>query len=256
MKNKNKKYELTTDTKFCLGKRLFRIKALISFGKVKAGDLGGYIEKEENLSHDGNAWVYDEAKVCGNAKVSGDAEVYGDACVSGDALVLTDAKVSGNALVFDRAEVGGKAVIYGNAKVYGKAEVYGKSKVFDEAEIYGNAWVCGDSCVYCNAKVSGDAKVSGNACVCGNAKVSGDAKVSCDAWVCDDADYLCFKGLGSQNQSTTFFKSKDGHIHVLSGRFIGNLTTFEKRYKLDQSNNKYVKEYLACIEVVKIHFEV
>nr|WP_243133461.1 hypothetical protein [[Ruminococcus] torques] len=57
---------------------MFRIKALIEFGNVKAGDLGGYIEKEENLSHMGDAWV------SGNARVFGDAQVFGDARVSGD----------------------------------------------------------------------------------------------------------------------------------------------------------------------------
>ena len=49
------------------GKKLFRIKALIEFGNVKAGELGGFVEKEENLSHDGNAWVCGNAVVCGNA---------------------------------------------------------------------------------------------------------------------------------------------------------------------------------------------
>ncbi len=41
----NKKYELTADSKVVLGKKVFRIKALISFGNVTAGDLGGYVEK-------------------------------------------------------------------------------------------------------------------------------------------------------------------------------------------------------------------
>ena len=42
---------------------LCRIKALKDFGDVKAGDLGGYIEDYKNLSHDGNCWIYDNAKV-------------------------------------------------------------------------------------------------------------------------------------------------------------------------------------------------
>lgn len=74
-----KKFELTTDTKMFLGRKLFRIKALISFGNVKVGDMGGYIEKEENLSQYGNAWVSGNAEVYGNAKVYGDAEVSGNA---------------------------------------------------------------------------------------------------------------------------------------------------------------------------------
>ena len=78
-----KKFELTTNTKMFLGKKLFQIKALISFGDVEVGELGGYIEKEENLDYDGDAWV------SGDACVSGDARVYGNACVSGDACYTT-----------------------------------------------------------------------------------------------------------------------------------------------------------------------
>lgn len=74
-----KKYELTAEFIEKWGKKLFKIKALISFGSVEAGELGGYIEKEDNLAHDGNAWVYGDAEVCGNAWVYGDARVYGNA---------------------------------------------------------------------------------------------------------------------------------------------------------------------------------
>ena len=84
-----KKFELTTDTKMHFGRKLFRIKALVSFGNVKAGDMGGYVEKEENLSHLNEAWVSGNAKVYGNAKVSGNAKVYGDAWVSGNADYAT-----------------------------------------------------------------------------------------------------------------------------------------------------------------------
>ena len=69
-----KKFELTSEfITNIFGTKLFRIKALIEFGNVKAGELGGFVEKEENLSQDGNAWVYDNACVCGNACVYGDA---------------------------------------------------------------------------------------------------------------------------------------------------------------------------------------
>ena len=76
---KVKKFKLTSEFIVDIsGVKLFRIKALIEFGNVKAGDLGGYIEKEENLSHMGNAWVSGDAWVSGNAWVSGDARVFGN----------------------------------------------------------------------------------------------------------------------------------------------------------------------------------
>ena len=70
-----KKYELLQDQtiEWC-GRTLCRIRALRDFGDVHAGDVGGYIECERNLSQDGNAWVYDDARVCGDAWVSGNTD--------------------------------------------------------------------------------------------------------------------------------------------------------------------------------------
>ena len=65
-----KKYELTSETKIVFGHVLYRIKALSSFGYVSAGDLGGFLESEKNLSQNGNAWVSGNAEVYGNAEVS------------------------------------------------------------------------------------------------------------------------------------------------------------------------------------------
>ena len=92
-----KKYEFTGETKEI--KLLFRtavlhrIRATVSFGFVKIGDLGGWIEKEENLSHEGKAWVCGDAEVCGDAKVCGDAEVWGNAKVWGNAEVFSASHV-------------------------------------------------------------------------------------------------------------------------------------------------------------------
>ena len=75
-----KKYELLKNDTITApnGKTLYRIKALIDFGVVLAGSLGGYIEKEDNLTHTGNAWVYGDARVYGDAQVSGDTRVSGN----------------------------------------------------------------------------------------------------------------------------------------------------------------------------------
>ena len=95
-----KKFELTNEfVTNMFGTKLFRIRALVEFGDVEAGELGGYVEKESNLGHDDNAWVYDNAQVSGNARVYGNAWVYGDAQVSGDALVYGNARVCGDARV-------------------------------------------------------------------------------------------------------------------------------------------------------------
>lgn len=82
-----KKYELTEETLAVDGHVLHRIKALRDFGNVKKGNIGGWIENEDNLSHCGDCWVYGYAKVYGNAEVYGYANVYGEAKVCGEAKV-------------------------------------------------------------------------------------------------------------------------------------------------------------------------
>ena len=73
------KYQLTEDALTVNGRTLYRIIACVDFADVKAGEMGGYVEKEENLSQDGNAWVCGNAKVYGNAWVCGNAKVCGNA---------------------------------------------------------------------------------------------------------------------------------------------------------------------------------
>jgi carbonic anhydrase/acetyltransferase-like protein (isoleucine patch superfamily) len=225
-----KKFELTTEfITNMFGKKLFRIKALVEFGNVKAGELGGYVEKEENVSQDGNAWVSGDARVSGNAWVYGNARVYGNAEVSGDAWV------SGNAWVYGNARVSGNAEVSGNAWVSGNARVYG------DAEVSGNAWVSG------NARVSGNAEVSGNAWVSGNARVYGDA------WVSGDADYALVQGFGTEFRCTTFYRGKNKKIMVNCGCFHGDLEGFRKQVK-ETRNGKIAKEYLMIADLMEYHF--
>ena len=112
------KYKILKDQYIeAVGKKLYRIQALKDFNGVKAGDTGGYIENESNLSQYGNAWVYDNARVYGNAWVYDNARVYGNAWVCGNARVSGNAQVSDNAWVYDNAWVCGNAWVYGNAQV-------------------------------------------------------------------------------------------------------------------------------------------
>lgn len=233
-----KKFELTTDKIKNNGVTLHRIKALIDFRDVKAGELGGYVEKETNLSQYGDAWVYRHAQVFGNA------------------LVRDNACVCGNGLVF------GEARVYGNAQVLGNARIFGNALVFEDALVSESAWVYGDARIYSDAKASGTARINGSACISGNAHISGDALVYGNTWLCSnaqvssDADYICLKGFGSRNRNTTMFRTENGNICVSCGCFIGSLQEFENKVKETHGNNKFAKEYLALIEAAKIHFEV
>ena len=115
------KYKLTDETKQINGITLHRIVCVTSFASVSAGEIGGWVESENNLSQFCNAWVYDNAEVYGNAKVCGDAKVYENAWVYGNAKVC------------------------GNAKVYGNADVCGDALVCDDDDyiVMKNNWSSG-----------------------------------------------------------------------------------------------------------------
>ena len=137
----NKKYELTDETKGIGGIALHRIRALMDISRygVRAGDIGGGIEAESNLSQDDDAWVSGDAWVYGDALVNGNARVYGNAVVCGDAVVSGDARVYGEALVCGDARVYGEALVNGNAEVSGNAEV----KSIRDYAVFKNGWSSG-----------------------------------------------------------------------------------------------------------------
>lgn len=245
-----KKYELTDETfEFGWG-TLYRIRALKAFGDVKKGDLGGWIESEDNLSQYRNCWVYDDAMVSGKATVIDNAVVRGTAHVYGKAYVGDNASVSGTAWVCD------KASICDNAKIYGNAGVSEEAVVYDDAEVFENASVHGTVEVHQKAKVYGVAEVYGSFEICGRAEVFGDAKIrdACGIYgeskVSCSGDVLTMGPIGSREEYTTFAKSRLG-IEVACGCFSGTIEEFEERVKMVHQGNRYEKQYLIAIRVAK-----
>lgn len=138
-----RKYEFTGETKKSCGKILHRIRAVRNFNGVKKGQLGGYVESEDNLSHDGNAWVGGKAIIYGNAHIGGNADIGGYAEVGDNARVVGNARVNDHAKVFQNAQVFSNAVISGNSWVYGSAWVGGNTQAH-------GAWIFGNSRISSN----------------------------------------------------------------------------------------------------------
>lgn len=182
------------------GRTLYRIKALRSFKWVSAGDIGGYIEGEHNLSQIGTCWVFDDAKVFDKAivryeaEITNEAQVFGEAIVEERSIVADQAKVYGYATlrddsmtmghgeVYEYARLSNKAVVENHAKVYGHARVTGYSFVDDDAKVYGYSVIDG------NARIYEHASVKDNGIVRGYANLSGHATVSKYGLVSDMAD--------------------------------------------------------------------
>lgn len=185
-----KKYEFTEEILETTRGTLKRIRAIKDFGTVKKGDLGGWIEKEENLSHEGLCWVageakvYNDAKVRGNAIVSGRAQVFDTSRILDEATVLGEATIYDDCGVFDNATVGGdacliqKACVFQNASVIGGAKICGEAMVYGRTFVYGNARCLGYAEVFDNAKVSGQSRITDDTRIFDNAEIRGEAVIS------------------------------------------------------------------------------
>ena len=133
----DKKYELIESDI----KGLYRVKALKDFGYVKKGDIGGYVENPNNLSHEGYCWIYDNAKIYSNARIYGNSEVS-------DYVVIQD-----NARIYGNSQISDCAVVQGSARIYGDCEI------LDYAIIRDNALIYGDSVISGNAFAGGDTEI-------------------------------------------------------------------------------------------------
>src|SRR3972149_11616617 len=85
-KTEGRKYRLIRDEH---EDGFFRIQALIDFvtkaGCVVAGDIGGLVSGEHNLSQEGNCWIHGTAAVLDAASIFDNAQVFGNASVHGTA---------------------------------------------------------------------------------------------------------------------------------------------------------------------------
>ena len=128
--NMKAKYVFTGKTKESItGRLLHQIKAIrnLSSTHVKAGDVGGWIEKESNLSHNGDCWVFPDAEVFDGASLSGNARIYDRVIVCGQARVYDNAKIYGKARVYNQA------IVRGNAQINGPVHIYGDTLVDGDA---------------------------------------------------------------------------------------------------------------------------
>ena len=254
---------------------LYRIRALKDFGDVKAGDIGGFIEKERNLSQCGTCWVYDNAMVYGNAYVNVDAKIQDYALVMDDAHVTDGVDIAENAIICDNASIGAYATVHEDAKVRGDAVVRGEAIIHGHAIVEGSVWIGdnaeiddhitirGDVSVEDDAFVSGTGTIAGRVIIKGNAQVSifgtldGHHKIGDDAYVIGPEDVLSVGPIGTRNDITTFYRNDVGDIRVICGCFQGTLKEFETRVKTkyewtDNHYRRFRKEYLAAIKLAKV----
>lgn len=256
---------------------VYRIRALRDFGNVKKGDIGGYIHCEDNLSHDGNCWVYPDAIVANNCVVKDNAIVGGMAILIQNVKVEDDSGVCGYAMVSGTNDFG--VTIKGRSKI-GDHAVIQCDVIIKDSTILENSNICGDgdivkitgSVIRDNARIRnnveiegslihGNAEISRNAIVI-NSMIGGYSRIGEEAYICNQGkesyldipeytSYVTFSGFGSRLRNTTFYRTKDGNIRVMCGCFKGTIDAFRYRVKAVHDDNKHAYDYIMMADLAQ-----
>ena len=164
----NEKYEITgiAHEKYPF---LHRIRALRDIGdKVKAGDLGGFVESKSNLSFElgDDAWICDDAVAAGEGYVDKGSILRDRAVVCGCAYVSHGSEMSGDSRAEDNAYLRG-------AKLSRCARVSGNGMVLQSPNTKTSPILSGNCAVY--GKVIGDVMLAGTAVVISDETISNDS---------------------------------------------------------------------------------
>lgn len=175
-----KKFELVEDDTLlvhnCYGEmiNLYRIRALkdiscpikirnesgtLASYTVKEGELGGYVEKEENLSHEGGCWVFDKARVYDDSRIEDNASILDlvrvtNSVIGGYTKIINNSVISGSQIVGDE-----RIVILGRSQISDstlKGKIYLDSANVTEAEVLNNLHLSGFYHVSFNTKSNED----------------------------------------------------------------------------------------------------
>ena len=132
-----KKYELIKESKTMFeGIEIYRIRALKDFSDVRTGDIGGWVCSEDNLSQNGNCWIYDNAKCLDDARVYYNAKMYDNAIMCDDAIMYDNSRMLNN------------TIMYNNSRIFNNAKMFDNSIMYDDAIMYDNAILDKDKLLY------------------------------------------------------------------------------------------------------------
>lgn len=232
-----KKYELLKEnTIIHNGVTLYQIVATRDFGtNVEMGELGGWVENETNLSHYGDCWITDNAKVYGKAKVKKNAIISGSAEIK-DAEITDYVKIGGyvkvhGGLISGWSEINGEVVISGNVHIYEHATIYGQASISGYSKITGT--------------------VGDNAIVRGLAYISNNAKILGDAVIERTDQYIVIEPVSPIGDTLTIIPDQD---IICTEDFKGTKKEFINAVIERHGNDKRSKRYIAIVEFVYVNW--
>ena len=237
----NKKYEILMDeenTIECEGHILHRIKALRDFNDVREGDIGGYVENENNLSHKGSCWIYDEAKAMDNSRM------YDNSIICDYSTMYDNSRMYDNSIMHDNSIMFNNSIMCDDSEMHDDSELHGNSAMYNNSIMFDNSSMHDNSIMYDNSEMYGDSTLKNNSRLYGKLVSSVD-------------DFIEIQN--PQGRLVTCVKKSNKILYNVGCQDEIDEETFI--YRIEHENygleeNPHRKYYYKIIEMAKLYFGV
>lgn len=250
--NDSKKYELVPESiKHFYHRPMYRIRALKDFSDVKKGDLGGYVESEENLSHTGKCWIYDDSIVGLGSRV------VGNAIVKDASTVVRYSEISNNAIIEHGSFITQSSVVRNQSRIIDSIVSNGSYIIYKSTVNMG--------CLVIEGSIINNAVVGPNICVSNGAVIRFDID-SGEDYVVYKSPAVCTRSISSTvyTRSITASTKEDIWSHdtkedIWSEPIVGTsdeVRTYLVEDKLLRLDDEYLKWYDSIVAFHKNHFNI
>ena len=274
MLKENKKYEILMDEKNTIefeGRVLHRIRALKNFGLVEIGEIGGYVQTEDNLSQYGNCWIYDDAKCMDNAKCTDNSVMYWNSCMYDNSRMFNNSKMYDNTKMFDNSRMFNNSKMSDNTKMFDNAMMYGNSAMYNNSQMFNDSNMFNNTKMYDNSKMYGNSQMRDESMMCDKSMMCDDSRMYDNAMLKNNDKLYgkinkSFKQIFQhqcRNRYLTAILTEENEILYSIGCQVG----ITKEVFIDRIYNDceiegnglvkcpYRQEYLDMIDTIEYHFE-
>ena len=223
------------------GRTLYRIIALKNFSDVEAGDLGGWVSGIDNLSQEGNCWIYDEAKCMGNARMFDNSKMFNNSKMHGNSTMYNDSRMYDCSVMYNNSTMYGHSIMYDHSIMHDHSEMHDNAVMHDHSEMYDNARM------FDNSEMGGHSEMYGDSILKAEEKLYGELISKVDKFI----------DISNPKGEMVTGVLKDGEVLFN----VGNLSEINKEEFLDilYNGDKIIeesssrKEYLKIIDMIVLH---
>lgn len=245
---------------------VWRVQALVDIPlhNVRAGEMGGWIDKSSKLSDEGNSWVGNSSFALDGSEVSGDALLSGAAVISGT-ILQGNATVTGSARINVVPGVKRRSIVSHHSYVGGFARlsntVVSWGARIEDAAIISDSDIDGGIC-----RIGGFAKI--HASTVKNSKVYGKAVIQAKSYIVNSSIHcsaLVRGGTGIENcevygdANIDYAYKGSGYDHTGKHSKAGHIQCYFEDNKIDDCHDIYTmskvnKNVYSCLTGVELGF--